>query len=63
MALQVPQQGASRSGSMYIEELDAYPVDRQSRIVSQPAALLDQCEFSPQGSRINFLEDRISNLN
>jgi hypothetical protein len=41
-----PPQTASRSASMYIEELDAYPQadPRQSRVVSQPAALLDQCK-------------------
>ena len=46
MSLLPPPQAASRSTSMYIEELDpnGYPPDaRQSRVVSQPAALLDQC--------------------
>jgi hypothetical protein len=44
MSMQFPP---SRSASMYIEELDpsGYQNDpRQSRVVSQPAALLDQCE-------------------
>lgn len=39
---------------MYIEELDqtGQPQDpRQSRVVSQPAALLDQCESGPWGAK------------